>query len=143
MRPTEERVQDNRLQYASKNRNPKCYFHLRANASILKRELRKGGLVIQWHELEDHPVEHRQSCDVQWTELRIVPNYYQQLGIDPTATETEIKRAYRKLATLFHPDHQSGSFRATAETRMREINAAYGVLRCSQRRAIYDAQLAQ
>jgi DnaJ-class molecular chaperone len=99
--------------------------------------------VIQWHELGDHHADHRQSCDVQWTELRIVPNYYQQLGIDSTATETEIKLAYRKLATLFHPDRQPSDFRAAAETRMKELNAAYGVLRYSQRRAIYDAQLAR
>jgi curved DNA-binding protein CbpA len=97
--------------------------------------------VIQWHELGDHRAEYNGSRDVQWTELRIVPNYYQQLGIDPTATETEIKRAFRKLATLFHPDRQPGSSRAAAETRMKELNAAYSVLRCSQRRAIYDAQL--
>jgi DnaJ-class molecular chaperone len=99
--------------------------------------------VIQWHELGDRHAEHKQPHDVQWTELRIVPNYYQQLAIDPTATETEIKRAYRKLATLFHPDRQPSSSRAAAEAQMKEINAAYGVLRCSQRRAIYDAQLAQ
>jgi preprotein translocase subunit Sec63 len=103
----------------------------------------KGALVIQWHELEDHAAEHRQSCDVQWTELRIVPNYYRQLGIDPTATDTEIKQAYRKLATLFHPDLQPSGSRATAEMRMKELNAAYCVLRSSQQRAIYDAQLTQ
>jgi preprotein translocase subunit Sec63 len=105
--------------------------------------LEKGEFVIQWHELGDRHAAHTQSHDAQWTELRILPNYYQQLSIDPTATETEIKRAYRKLATLFHPDHQPGSFRAAAEARMKEINAAYGVLRCSRRRAIYDAQLAK
>jgi DnaJ-class molecular chaperone len=99
--------------------------------------------LIQWHELGDHPAEHKRSCDMQWTELRITPNYYQQLGVDPTATETEIKRAYRKLATFFHPDRQPSSFRAAAETRMKELNAAYGVLRCSQQRAIYDARLSQ
>jgi curved DNA-binding protein CbpA len=97
--------------------------------------------VVQWHELGDYRAEYKGSRDVQWTELRIVPNYYQQLGIDPTATETEIKRAYWKLATLFHPDRQAGSSRAAAETLMKELNAAYTVLRCSQRRAIYDAQL--
>lgn len=99
--------------------------------------------MIQWHEIGDRHAEHKQPQGVQWTELRIMPNYYQQLAIDPTATETEIKRAYRKLATLFHPDRQPSSFRAAAEARMKEINAAYGVLRCSQRRAIYDAQLTQ
>jgi DnaJ-class molecular chaperone len=99
--------------------------------------------VVQWHELGSDYAAHTRSCDVQWVELRLVPNYYQQLGIDPTATAMEIKLAYRKLATLFHPDRQPNSFRAATETRMKELNVAYGVLRCSQRRATYDAQLSR
>ncbi len=97
--------------------------------------------MIQWYEPKDPHADNELSRALQWIELHSTPDYYQQLGIDPTATASEIRRAYWKLATLFHPDHQPSKFRAAAETRMKELNLAYGVLRCSQRRAIYDARL--
>ena len=48
---------------------------------------------------------------------------FQVLGVSPTASEDEIKAAYRKLAKKYHPDLNPGS--ATAEAKMKEINEAY------------------
>ena len=51
---------------------------------------------------------------------------YRVLGISPSATEDEIKKAYRTLAKKYHPDVNHGS--AEAETRMKEVNEAYSTI---------------
>ena len=61
--------------------------------------------------------------------------YYKVLGVEPTASDEDIKRAFRKLARKYHPDVVSG---ADAEARFKEINAAYEVLKDPEKRAAYD-----
>ncbi len=63
-------------------------------------------------------------------------DYYSALGIARTASEDEVRKAYRKLARKYHPDV---SKEADAEVRMRDINEAYDVLRDKEKRAAYDA----
>ncbi len=62
-------------------------------------------------------------------------DYYALLGCSRTATETEIKKAYRKLAMEYHPDRNSAP---EAEARFKEITEAYEVLRDPEKRAMYD-----
>jgi curved DNA-binding protein len=62
-------------------------------------------------------------------------NYYDILGLKKTATEAEIKSAYRKLAKKFHPDV---SKEKNAEARFKEIGEAYETLRDVEKRAQYD-----
>jgi len=64
-----------------------------------------------------------------------VIEFYELLGVARTASEAEIKKAYRKLAMDFHPD-RNGS--PDAEARFKEITEAYEVLRDPQKRAAYD-----
>jgi DnaJ-class molecular chaperone len=68
---------------------------------------------------------------------------YEALGIPKTAKPEQIKRAYRILVKRFHPDlFPSGSnAQFAAEVRIREINAAYGVLSHPQKRSAYDATI--
>ena len=60
---------------------------------------------------------------------------YQVLGIPSTATDEEVKKAYRNLARKYHPDHYAGNPLADlAEEKMKEINEAYETIR-NQRKA--------
>lgn len=60
---------------------------------------------------------------------------YETLGVSENATESEIKKAYRKLARKYHPDINK---EAGAEDKFKEINAAYEVLSDKEKRAQYD-----
>ncbi len=63
-------------------------------------------------------------------------DYYKTLGVERTATEAEIKSAFRKLARKFHPDVNPNN--KQAEQRFKEINEAYQVLGDAEKRKKYD-----
>jgi len=63
-------------------------------------------------------------------------DYYSTLGVTKSASEKEIKQAFRKLARKFHPDVNPGD--KSAETRFMEINEAYEVLGDADKRKKYD-----
>ncbi len=62
-------------------------------------------------------------------------DYYKIMGLEKSADQAEIKRAYRKLARKYHPDVSKES---DAETRFKEIGEAYEVLKDPEKRAAYD-----
>jgi molecular chaperone DnaJ len=63
-------------------------------------------------------------------------DYYQILGIERSATEVELKSAYRKLALKYHPDRNPGDH--AAEEKFKECAEAYGILADADKRAAYD-----
>ncbi|MGB5925128.1 MAG: DnaJ domain-containing protein [Dehalococcoidia bacterium] len=64
-------------------------------------------------------------------------DYYGILGIPKNASDTEIKKAYRRLAMQYHPDRNPGKDK-WANEKFKEINEAYGVLGDPQKRRQYD-----
>ena len=67
----------------------------------------------------------------------LTKDFYQELGVDKTADDAAIKKAYRKLARKYHPDHNPGD--SAAESRFKNISEAYTVLSDKQQRQKYDA----
>src|SRR5262249_62292480 len=63
-------------------------------------------------------------------------DYYSTLGVAKTATDKEIKQAFRKLARKHHPDVNPGD--KSAESKFKEINEAYEVLGDPEKRKKYD-----
>ena len=64
-------------------------------------------------------------------------DYYALLGVSKSASQDEIKKAYRNLAFKYHPDRNPGD--KSAEEKFKKITEAYSVLSDSNKRAQYDA----
>jgi curved DNA-binding protein CbpA len=67
---------------------------------------------------------------------------YEKLGVQPSATEEEIKRAYRKAAMRWHPDRNAGA-EETARAAFLDIKDAYNILSDRAQRKVYDDVFAQ
>jgi curved DNA-binding protein len=63
-------------------------------------------------------------------------DYYDTLGVARSASEGDIKSAYRKLAKEYHPDKNPGDKKA--DERFKEIGEAYAVLGDAEKRKVYD-----
>lgn len=68
--------------------------------------------------------------------MAVKRDYYEVLGVEKTASEEEIKKAYRKLAKKYHPDMNQGD--KGAEAKFKELNEAYEVLSDKDKKARYD-----
>lgn len=64
-------------------------------------------------------------------------DYYKILGLTKSATDSEIKKAYRKLALQYHPDKNDGD--AKAEAKFKEVGEAYAILSDPQKKSRYDS----
>lgn len=69
----------------------------------------------------------------------MIRDYYKLLGVAATASTAEIKRAYRRLARLYHPDLNA----ETRDEQIKRLNEAYEILSNARKRAAYDQLLRQ
>lgn len=78
--------------------------------------------------------------------MKTEKNYYDVLGINATATDGQIKDAYRSLAKKYHPDVRQGADQAAGEhdpdiEKFREVVEAYNVLSVKESRAAFDISM--
>ncbi|MFM2151672.1 MAG: Molecular chaperone DnaJ, partial [Pseudomonadota bacterium] len=76
------------------------------------------------------------STGAAGTEALAKRDYYEVLGVERSATEQQLKSAYRKLAMELHPDRNPGD--KAAEEKFKEVGEAYEVLSDKEKRARYD-----
>jgi curved DNA-binding protein CbpA len=74
--------------------------------------------------------------------VRVNPNPYLVLGVPPSATNAEITHAYRTHLRAYHPDTRPGRSAHAADEHLRQVLAAYALLRDPARRADYDRLIA-
>ncbi|KAF9975349.1 hypothetical protein BGZ73_001070 [Actinomortierella ambigua] len=67
-----------------------------------------------------------------------VPNYYEVLCVEPSATKEDIRKAYRRQALLFHPDKMKPHMKDEASKHFQVISEAYDVLSDDTKRELYD-----
>ncbi|KAK2074376.1 hypothetical protein P8C59_008584 [Phyllachora maydis] len=98
--------------------------------------------VREWKAIQEHEPEDRSIAkEIRKAELELKKaqrkDYYKILGVDKNADEPTIKKAYRKLAIVHHPDKNPGD--SAAEARFKDISEAYETLSDPQKRARYDS----
>lgn len=70
-------------------------------------------------------------------------DHYKTLGVAPTASASDVRRAYLRLAREYHPDTIAEANRASAEARMQAINEAWNVVGVAHKRKEYDRRRGQ
>ena len=90
---------------------------------------------------EAHPQEAGLAKEIRQAELELKKSkrkdFYKILGVERDATDNDIKRAYRKLAIVHHPDKNPDN--ADAADKFKEIGEAYETLSDAEKRARYDS----
>ncbi|KAI9473915.1 MAG: hypothetical protein EXX96DRAFT_579850 [Benjaminiella poitrasii] len=129
-----------------------CNKAIELDSEFYKAYSRRAGCYMETEQYEEAVNDYRKLTEVDGSnreyhnllrkaELELKKaqrkDYYKILGLSKSATETEIKKAYRKLALQYHPDKNDGD--AKAEARFKEVGEAYAILSDSEKKARYDS----
>lgn len=132
-----------------------CTLALNLDDSYIKAYLRRANSYQQTEQYEEavrdlekvyrlqRTQEHKRMLQEAKAQLKRSKrkDYYKILGVSKTATDDEIKKAYRKMALLHHPDRHSSasaSEKAEHEKKFKELGEAYAVLTDPKKRAMHD-----
>ena len=74
------------------------------------------------------------------TNSRLINSHYAILGLHPSASVIEIRRAYRELSKIYHPDTTTLASEVATQ-KFQRLNEAYGILSNPERRSLYDLQI--
>jgi curved DNA-binding protein CbpA len=96
-----------------------------------------------WRDVDCKDNEGSESQTLCWIERLPLSDPYQTLGVSRSASLASVKHSFRKLAKECHPDTQQGELIGFAKIRMQQINEAYAILRCAEKRAAYDKSSSQ
>ncbi|KAI8389219.1 hypothetical protein BD560DRAFT_343989 [Blakeslea trispora] len=129
-----------------------CDKAIQLDEEFYKAYSRRAGCYMETEQYEEAVKDYRKLTEVDASnreyhnllrkaELELKKSqrkdYYKILGLSKSASENEIKKAYRKLALQYHPDKNAGD--AKAEARFKEVGEAYAVLSDSEKKARYDS----
>ncbi|KAI9318246.1 hypothetical protein BX666DRAFT_1936491 [Dichotomocladium elegans] len=129
-----------------------CNRAIKLDSEFTKVYSRRAACYMELEEYEDAIRDYRHLTEVdasnreyrsllQKAELEFKKSqrkdYYKILGLTKTATDSEIKKAYRKLALQYHPDKNDGD--AKAEAKFKEVGEAYTILSDPQKKMQYDS----
>ncbi|KAI7907551.1 uncharacterized protein BX663DRAFT_539037 [Cokeromyces recurvatus] len=129
-----------------------CNKAIELDDTFYKAYSRRAGCYMETEQYEEAVKDYRKLTEVDGSnreyhsllrkaELELKKSqrkdYYKILGLTKSATETEIKKAYRKLALQYHPDKNDGD--AKAEARFKEVGEAYAILSDPEKKARYDS----
>jgi DnaJ family protein C protein 7 len=132
-----------------------CDQAIQFNENYAKAYLRRGEIRMELEEFEEAKRDFNKCHEIDPTlgaRQRIKDadleakkaarkDYYKILGVEKTAGDIEIKKAYKKLALQWHPDknNKDEESRSQAEVKFKDINEAYSVLSDAQKRQRYDS----
>jgi len=132
-----------------------CNKAIELNANYAKAFLRRGEIRMELGEYDEAKQDFNQAHQldpnigarqrIRDAELEAKKaarkDYYKILGVEKTANDDEIKKAYKKLALKWHPDknQQDEESRLAAEGKFKDINEAYSVLSDPQKRQRFDS----
>lgn len=133
-----------------------CTSALALDENYLKALLRRAKCFMDLGEYEDAVRDYERICKIDKSrenkrllqEAKMAlkrskrKDYYKILGVERTASEDEIKKAYRKRALIYHPDRHASASDAEKkeqEKKFKELGEAYGVLSDPKKKARYDS----
>ncbi|KAI8149668.1 hypothetical protein BJV82DRAFT_129515 [Fennellomyces sp. T-0311] len=129
-----------------------CDKALKLDPDFIKVYSRRAACYMELEEYEEAVRDYRKLTEsdassreyrslLQKAELELKKSqrkdYYKVLGLSKAATDSEIKKAYRKLALQYHPDKNDGD--AKAEAKFKEVGEAYAILSDPQKKQRYDS----
>ena len=135
-----------------------CNRSLSLNPKYTKAYLRRGNVHMQLEDYEEavHDYNRARELDENTPDIsRLISDaqskakqkgkkdYYQILEVQRGASEADIKRAYRRLALIWHPDKNSDTpeRRTQSEKKFKDVNEAYAVLSDCEKRRLYDMNM--